>query len=1132
MENIIKPNYKRFNSDADKPYFAAYFNTAKQNLFLILRDISESLGIGFDLSNDDNMMNAGLWRYLKTNSEPEVSQQIIKKLEKQFPFADFLAKNYAYKERQEREAIPNDYFEIFAKLINQLYSYRNYYSHYIHDAVEMDYQIIKGMQILFDAARREVKKRFSLKTEDVNHLVRLGKGGKEPEHFFYKFEINKKVTEKALAFFICLWLQRKNAQEFLKKLEGFKKSENNAQKATLETFTYYGLRIPQPKLNSNNTRESLLLDMVNEMKKCPKELYKLLSEDDKAKFICTDETDKSEDDEYEILPIMKRSINRFYYFALKYMENEFDKIKFHIDLGNYCFKSYDQNIEDNIRKRRWIKKMTAFGSLEDFSDEKRPTEWIEKYRKTDDNEENTNNDIYVSRTTPHYHINEQNIGFKIIYDYPIRKKSNKLWPLLTDYDFESKKGKPQNEIADCWLSLYELPAIVFYHLIQQKYGIGKTAENIIINYTKDVISFFEEIEKGIINAGLNDTELTDILAARNLEKSFIPKKIISYLTLKKQNTFNEIAKKRLEELRDENNTMLEKIISQSHSFDKKPGSKDYIKLKSGDMADFIARDMIRFQKALDKEKGKANGTEFQILQAKLAYFGINKDNLYQTFKYCNLIDSKNPHPFLKWIDAKQCNGILDFYIKYLEQRKKFIQKCIDEKKYADYHFLKISERKTRYDKNYIAKLISDLKNEIAINIPRGLFLKPIKELLKSAEECRDLSLHIEQLERVNTAYIIDKYFTIILDDEAQEFYSYKKSYELLNKLFDNRKKYEMRNSLPSNYYSTEELSKLCAKINNNTYDNELLRRLDQYIDEKAEKNNSGPSNKKITEKDKIKLKASYFEKYKDFTENEKQIRQARVCDMVLFMLTDRLFRSSFLQNQVAKTSKIQTTDVEIGKGYKLSEIKADADKGFLSLQTGVNIRMPYRYELNKLAVFRQSCEKSHLSDIQHKIIIKENIQIKNYGDFRSLLKDRKIESLLPYINDEVIHFEALQKELELYEKARMDIFELIYRFEKKFISENNIAKEKKGYVKHDSILKELMGETDEKCLFIKHLRNSIAHNNYPAFILFKDKIEGKGFNELKDYSKNNHSVIEKSVILQFKQIISSYYEYFMDNNAV
>jgi hypothetical protein len=50
MEKTDKPNYKRFNFESDKPFFAAYLNTAKQNVFIILRDISEGIGLGFDLS--------------------------------------------------------------------------------------------------------------------------------------------------------------------------------------------------------------------------------------------------------------------------------------------------------------------------------------------------------------------------------------------------------------------------------------------------------------------------------------------------------------------------------------------------------------------------------------------------------------------------------------------------------------------------------------------------------------------------------------------------------------------------------------------------------------------------------------------------------------------------------------------------------------------------------------------------------------------------------------------------------------------------------------------------------------------------------------------------------------------------
>ena len=80
------------------------------------------------------------------------------------------------------------------------------------------------------------------------------------------------------------------------------------------------------------------MDMLNELKRCPKELYPLLSKEDKEKFIPKDFNDEEYDtDEYESVPELKRKDNRFNYFALRYLDNSFEHLKFYIDLGNYCF---------------------------------------------------------------------------------------------------------------------------------------------------------------------------------------------------------------------------------------------------------------------------------------------------------------------------------------------------------------------------------------------------------------------------------------------------------------------------------------------------------------------------------------------------------------------------------------------------------------------------------------------------------------------------------------------------------------------------------------------------------------------------------------------------------------------------
>jgi len=1111
METHQKPNYMRFNLETDKPFYAAYLNTAKQNVYIVIRDISESLRLGFDLNDDSNMLDAQIWKKLAKNDEPDLSMQIIEKLEDRFPFANFLAMNNAYFKRKERIAQPSDYCDIFKLLINQLYEYRNYYTHAVHQPVEMNQSIIKGMQILFDSSRREVKDRFSLKTSDVDHLVRLSskkENGEniayEKESFKYRFVKDEALTEKGFLFFASLWLQRKYAQELLKKHEGFKRSESPSQKATLEAFTYYSIKLPQPRLTSDNSKEGLLLDMVNELKRCPKELYPLLHDNDREKFKTVEE-DKAigSDNEYEAMPILKRSSNRFYYFALRYLENAFQTIKFHIDLGNYCFHVYDQEIDGVVKKRRWIKRMTGFGNLEDFSDEHQPQEWKEKIHKLEDRRRDSS-DIYVTDTTPHYHINGFNIGFQRVSNYSAKKVNNEIWPSLPEF-VPTEKGKPnptkpRNQNPHGWLSLYELPAILFYQLLHQK-GIAQTSPETIINqHLKNIRTFFDDIENGTFPICNSDDALCAELAKRNLDKSYIPRAIVHYLTSKQQTTFEVKAKERINTLIDETSNLIARIKRHEVGFSKKPGSKDYIEMKCGNMADFLARDIIKLQKPVGVHDGKPNGTEFQQLQAKLAYFGINRDTLVQTFKLCNLIESNNPHPFLANIRIDDCSGILDFYKTYLNLRLKYLTSCKMEGKWNDYHFLKLGEKQRETGKPYIVKLAGKLKDEAVSNIPRGLFLKPITQALKSNPQTASLILGHEG-DRMNVSYLIHQYFTRILNDSPQELYTYKKSYELLNKIFDDKK--NKRDTIAKKYFTTEELTKKMQKINRGSDQNEITLAIDNRVKKHIN------DNKIYDDKGKERVKENYKNRFKDFTDSEKQIRLSKTCDMVLFMLIDEIFRKEYVvDNGVLNRRQKVTTQspVEIGSGFKLSEIKPDTDSGILSLQTTVSL------------------------NIQSKTIVKESIKIKNYGDFRGFLKDRRIASLLPYIPDTQVQFEAIQRELEWFERVRIEAFQMIHQFEKRAIKAKNI-KADNGFIKHNQILLSLISETDKRFAAINNLRNAFCHSQYPDIATLPKPIDANGFNNQKNYTAADSQILEQSIANQLKnQLIEQYHELIREYN--
>lgn len=1109
MNNEVKPNYRQYNQQADKPFFAAYLNTALQNAFICLRDISERCALPFDTGQDGNLLSLSLWQKLKDNAQPELTEQIIGLLRQRFPFTKHLAVQEAYISHRGHEPGPAEYRDMCLAMLEQLYIFRNYYSHAVHPPYTLLPDTVVFMQVLFDAGRPLVKERFTLATKDVDHLVRLGKGGKEPYNYRYSFIKNNALTEKGLAFFTCLWLQRKSAQEFLKKLEGFKKSESPSQQATLELFTFYGLHLRQPRLTSDASSAGLLLDMVNELKRCPAALYPLLSTPDRDRFKALPEDEATSlEEEYEAMPILKRSSNRFYYFALRFFDRQFKTLRFEIDLGNYCFNSYGQVIGDAARTRRWMKRMTAFGRLEDFAGE-RPPHWQDKVL-TIAERSSTDAKVYVTDTTPHYHINNFTIGLalKNQQEYEASRANGTLWPPLPAYDAGQK---PNGNQPDMWLSLYELPAMMFYHLLQQQHPQLPTAEAIVAAQRKKIKSFFAVVASGQLASGsCTPAGLDALLAEKGLERQQVPKAILQYLQGNGQPDYAAKAARLLQTLIDETKERISKVAVIKAGAKQRPGSKDYTPLKNGHLADFIARDMLLLQPATDTDKGKANGTEFQVLQASIAYFAANKASLPALFALCNLTGSGNPHPFLQQIDVQQCNGLLDFYTAYLDKRLGFLQAKLKEGHFAKYHFLKLSREKQKPADTYIKELAAKLNDSVVINLPRGLFLQPLLTLLKADAAGAAVAAEAAAMQRVNTAWLIDAYFKQVRQDGPQAFYQFGRAYELLDKLYDTRSKNEMRKALPHAYHTPAQLA---------TMQVDIMERLKQKTN--ADLRKPGKNRPLSQHETASGISDANWRAYKYFTEDEKDIRWNKTCDMVLFMMADELLRKEFLTDgtQLKKQTQGAAAQVNIGEGYKLAAIAPDAESSLLALQTSASIAMPYRFETSMAKILYVDGATSVPGDVQYKTVVQPTIKIKNYGDFRGLLKDRRITSLLPYIADETVQFDALRRELEWYEGARIKVFEKVQAFELAAAT----AEDGNTQIKHNTLLQRYLPADSLRFAELRQLRNAFSHSMYPDWLLFKDKVNGGQFNTLQQHT-TAQPARQHSVALQLLNLVNVYYD--------
>lgn len=1070
------------NLHHDPQYFGVFANLARHNVYNILCEIADRTGLhqpateeGLTKAQVIGILNPDLSNkdlQLKKINRPDTCKKVIDQLNRHFRFLPIL--NYTLDAGNPDSLV---YFNVISRFIEQLESTRNQYTHAISTAKNFNGELIRCLEIIFDDGLPKIKERFQLEETDMNHLRRYKGFDKKKQRpkknndFKFNFFANNTITEKGLAFFICLFLEPAYSALFLKKLDGFKGGDTKAGRAVFDLYVIHRCLLPENKLQSTgNDKTAVLLDMLNELQRCPKELYDTLSPEDQEKFEITipveemDETDGTK-------AILIRRKNRFPYFALRHIDHlqMFKKLRFQVDLGNYHFHSYDKEMDDQSIIRRWEKKLLSFGRLHEIS-ERAKGKWKDLIRDPAQINDSTPAP-FIMQTEAHYHFTDNNqftnnnVALK-----DITNKFVELPELKT-----GKVEKTKSQEADYYLCTDELTGLLLYQYFVEKYK-GPGAEDVIIKFKENTSSFLDSIISGKISPIekepvtehasaaaiarlLNKTDfqkeyrerkdwLASILKPYKLEPHQVTDKICKYLMRLEPVDVNERAEKIIRFQIDETEKLLKRAGGPGSELDKK--NKKLIRkqernlhLSAGDSALFLAKDMLYLQPPLmikdangnELPKGKANPDEYQLLQARLAFFGREKSHLERTFGLCNLLDGENPHPFLHRINWMGCNDCLSFYIAYLEERKRFFEDLKIKKNISDFYFLTKNDRKR--DKEYFINLAGVTKGK-PINLPRGLFKDALIALLQQKGEPGMKKLVAGENIKHNIVYLINEWYKLHKDSH-QPFYNYKRNYRTVDEWINDRPG-DMK-PLAKKYKTTGELTELAHRI------------------------------KKSKEFKNKETGLLFYKAYSDkVIENEKLIRHFGACDQMLFMMCKEM-----LAREDDKIKDAFHND----NGFYLKDISPDNPKSIL--ETRITFALP---------VYTSSRQIKY---------IEEEFKVKDYGKLRKYLKDRRLGGLLMYFDDDRIKLPVLQEQLKDYEKYRLLLFDSIYKFEKACGGSNEFkevieiemkgAGEKHGYVRHATLVKKYAemhnvskNETDR----LNIIRNAFSHNQFPS----KDKMEG------------------------------------------
>lgn len=355
MKEEETPVVSTYNKD-DKHFWAAFLNLARHNVYITINHINKLLEIR-EIDNDEKVLDIkALWQ--KVNKDLNQKARLRELMTKHFPFLEtaIYTKNKEDKKevKQEKQAEAQSLESLKDCLflfLEKLQEARNYYSHYKYSESTKEPMLEEGllekMYNIFDDNIQLVIKDYQHNKdinpdEDFKHLDRKGQ-------FKYSFADNEgNITESGLLFFVSLFLEKKDAIWMQQKFTGFKDNRENNKQMTHEVFCRSRILMPKLRLESTQTQDWILLDMLNELIRCPKSLYERLKGEDRKKFeVPFDSTDEDYDAEQDPFKnTLIRHQDRFPYFVLRYFDyNEiFKNLRFQIDLGTYHFSIYKKLI--------------------------------------------------------------------------------------------------------------------------------------------------------------------------------------------------------------------------------------------------------------------------------------------------------------------------------------------------------------------------------------------------------------------------------------------------------------------------------------------------------------------------------------------------------------------------------------------------------------------------------------------------------------------------------------------------------------------------------------------------------------------------------------------------------------------
>ena len=870
-----------FFEDADKYFFAGLFNSAMNNFDLSLSELNNRIN-----SNQNNSIEILKNAFSKERTQSDFDNN-LKYLSESLIF---LNRVIPFISKQEKNIDIRDFLPKFlVSIYHLLNNYRNYYTHYKHKPIEVKDEIIFAFldYSLFNSANRikddrvkhnSVKPRLISKYKDdfikiiefKNSKIRkknieLKKAGKKPHKeisnankvdgqnfvindvfrlFLFDRDNQPELTKKSQSRYcddntfssfgfiqiLSFFLDKKQINLLFDNVDYTRDfGETDFQKlAARWVFTYNCYKPIRRLFKSEYDKDSLLLQMVSELTKCPKELYPYLSEKDKMEFIedlniyMKDEVNFLDDDSLVVHQVItKRYEDKFPYFAIRFLDEfaNFPTLRFQVNMGKFNHNTATKKFSStNLEtERRILENITVFEKLSIATHKK--TEYF------DNNDEDADAKDWVEYPRPSYKSFGNNIGIwlKINDDFGTTDA-----PDERDNDKPSKKEILNKLKLDyalkkpvAYLSYNELPALLYSLLIKniRPDEIEKRIKEKIFSQRKNI---FEQIKniKSLTEDEIKKLPNNFRRIVENYDKDVNLKKLKT--NLKEEMYFNP-----LKDIRDKYRT--------------KPKNENILSLsEKGKIATWLSKDIKRFTSKEVKKNWK--GYQFSEFQALLSYYDMDRNRIKAFLQEDLVFDMNTDIPF-KGINFSN-QDFKQFYEYYLKKRYQYLNDLIKNLTNKNIEEQLLIFNKSKFEINSIEKYKQALISN-PVMLRRGIFDEKPTAVQKNNKGNVKLAEWFEYSNNMSNAqkfYRYTKYYPIndgitnaIKPDQGiKSQYNSRTKPENQREIYNNEAK--IRSSMRKDYYILE-MVKTILKDYSQTDTNNLQRlTLNDFYLTKKEKN--------------------------------------------------------------------------------------------------------------------------------------------------------------------------------------------------------------------------------------------------------------------------------------------------------